>query len=82
MSEPQGIAVDDRYIYVSDTGNNRILVFSKNGGFLVAFGNKGSGRGEFNGPRGISIGRDGHIFIADTNNHRIQEFAIFIPEHE
>jgi len=73
---PKGVAVDSQRIYVSDSGNDRIKVFDRNGNFIIAFGKRGSGMGEFSNPTGISIGRAGHIFVADTDNHRIQEFRL------
>jgi DNA-binding beta-propeller fold protein YncE len=71
---PQGIAVDDTYVYVTDTENNRIVVFDKKGKALVAFGKAGTNEQEFSGPTGISVGTYGRIYIADTNNHRIQVY--------
>jgi tripartite motif-containing protein 71 len=71
---PQGVAVDDSYVYVTDTENNRIVIFDKKGKALVAFGKAGTNEQEFNNPTGISIGTYGRIYIADTNNHRIQVY--------
>ncbi|HIQ04412.1 MAG TPA: hypothetical protein EYH31_01805, partial [Anaerolineae bacterium] len=31
--------------------------------------------GQFNEPRGIAIGSDGRIYVADTFNNRIQQFT-------
>ncbi|MDI6732261.1 MAG: 6-bladed beta-propeller, partial [Candidatus Margulisbacteria bacterium] len=69
-------AVDDRFVYVSDTGNNRVQIFTKKGQFVLAFGKKGSGKGEFNGPVGICLGKKGQIYIADMANHRVQVLQI------
>ncbi|KAF0134852.1 MAG: Tripartite motif-containing protein 71 [Candidatus Saganbacteria bacterium] len=71
FSKPSGIAVDYNYIYVADSGNNRLQIFDKKGNLLSTFGKKGYQEGEFNNPMGISTGKNGDIFIADTNNHRI-----------
>lgn len=38
-------------------------------------GHKGSMAGELNSPKGIDIFSDDSIFVADTNNHRIQRFS-------
>ncbi|PYI95230.1 MAG: hypothetical protein DMF00_16265 [Verrucomicrobia bacterium] len=38
-------------------------------------GGKGAGNGQFNSPTGIAVDGNGHIFVADTNNARIEKFA-------
>ena len=41
----------------------------------LVFGESGSKPGQFNTPHGISIAPDGSVFIADTNNSRIEHFT-------
>lgn len=41
----------------------------------AVFGQQGSGRGELQSPRGIAIGDDGSVHVADAGNHRIQVFS-------
>ncbi len=43
-------------------------------GVLRQFGSPGSAPGQFNNPLGISVGPDGHAFVADGLNDRVQEF--------
>src|SRR5205823_120503 len=38
-------------------------------------GTYGSGPGEFHGPSGITLDARGHVYVADTNNNRVQEFS-------
>ena len=38
-------------------------------------GGKGTGKGEFDFPRGIAADSNGNILVADTNNGRIQKFS-------
>ncbi|WP_374756256.1 PEP-CTERM sorting domain-containing protein [Microcystis aeruginosa] len=43
--------------------------------FSFAFGSPGSGDGEVDGPLGIAVGSGGNIYVADTNNYRVQVFS-------
>jgi len=71
----RGVAVDDQgYIFVADSGNNRIQIFHPDGTFLRAFGCWGSGDGEFKGLEGIAVMSNGNILVCDRENHRIQVF--------
>ncbi|TLX90970.1 MAG: hypothetical protein E6K94_05125 [Thaumarchaeota archaeon] len=49
--------------------------FAKDGNFILKWGSKGTGDGEFNGPAGLSIDRNDKIYVTDKNNNRIQVFA-------
>lgn len=42
--------------------------------FLRSFGGPGSGPAELNLPLGVSVDRDGIVYVADTFNHRVQRF--------
>jgi len=62
-------------VYVSDGyGNNRILVFTPNGGFLTQWGEAGEGPGQFNLPHTIVVDRSGHVLVGDRENDRVQVF--------
>jgi hypothetical protein len=65
-------------IFVADghreTGNNRIVKFSKDGKFIMTWGKKGSAPGEFNIPHALALDSKGRLFVADRGNNRIQIF--------
>ena len=42
--------------------------------FSLAWGNAGSGNGQFNTPRGVATDTAGNVYVSDGNNHRIQKF--------
>jgi sugar lactone lactonase YvrE len=76
FSQPYGVAITEKYLFVADTGNNRIQTFDRtNHNFVATYGVKGTAPGEFGQPRGIAIDpRAGanRIAVADTGNDRVQ----------
>ncbi len=54
--------------------NARIVKFSKGGKFMKAWGQKGSGPGEFDMPHSMAMDSKGRLFVADRGNNRIQIF--------
>jgi DNA-binding beta-propeller fold protein YncE len=72
---PRGIAIaPNGLLYVTDTGNSRILVFDQTGKFVRTFGTLGTGPGQMDNPVGIAARKDGTIAVADTNNARVLIF--------
>ncbi|MEX2186127.1 MAG: hypothetical protein WD875_05000 [Pirellulales bacterium] len=82
---PKGIAIGpDRRLYVVDTENQAIRrVDPRTGEVTTVAGTPPDGRGfagdggdplraRFDRPHGIAIGKDGGVFIGDTNNHRVR----------
>ncbi|HST32693.1 MAG TPA: 6-bladed beta-propeller, partial [Solirubrobacteraceae bacterium] len=68
-----GIAVAGNYVYVADSGNNRIQRFNLVGGEGMEWGTKGSGPGQFTYPRGVAANAS-EVVVADDDNHRIEKF--------
>lgn len=61
--------------FVSDGyGNSRVVKFEKSGKFLLAWGKKGTGEGEFNTPHAIRLDSKGNLFVGDRENDRVQVF--------
>jgi hypothetical protein len=62
-------------IYVADGyGNSRIHRFSPEGKYLFSWGEPGSDPGEFNLVHSVCVDRDGLVYVADRENHRLQIF--------
>lgn len=62
-------------IYITDGyGNSRVVKYTKEGRYLLAWGKKGKGPGEFNAPHTIAVDHEGRVYVGDRENHRIQIF--------
>lgn len=77
LSDPSDLFADSEngYIYIADSGNNRIVVLNKefNTQKIISEFKTDSGADNFSDPRGIFKANNGHLYIADTGNERIVE---------
>jgi hypothetical protein len=85
LSSPYGVAVDAAgNVYIADTGNHCIRRISA--GIITSFAGKcthpgfaGDGGAAadalLNHPRGVAVGADGSVYIADTDNNRVRKVA-------
>jgi sugar lactone lactonase YvrE len=79
---PNGVAVDaSGNVYVADSSNNRIQKLTGTGVFLSKWGrnggdgSSGSGNGEFFDPYTLVVTPWGYVYVADSDNNRVQLFA-------
>ena len=72
---PNGITLSNGLLYVVDTGNQRIQVFSTDGEFISSFGSSGLGPGQFLNVFGIDADEHGNIFVTDKGNGKIEKFS-------
>ena len=77
ISNPQGLTADGDFLYLCDSGNNRIIKMKRNSRESLEvveiydhFNGKSSDN-TFNTPTDLAISEDGNIFIADRGNARI-----------
>jgi hypothetical protein len=77
FSQPSGVAVDSDYIYVADTWNNRVQVFSRvTYAYVTTIGTGwGSNNDQFKNPSDVGIDATGDLFVADFVNIRVQQFS-------
>src|ERR1043166_5883152 len=62
-------------IYVSDGyGNSRVHKYSRDGKLRFSWGEPGTDPGQFNVVHNICTDRDGWVYVADRENHRVQVF--------
>jgi DNA-binding beta-propeller fold protein YncE len=67
------------YVWIADSGNDRIQKFDGNGKFISQFGSSGGTRppyapGDFKTPSGVTVDAEGNTWVADSGCHRIQKF--------
>ena len=74
MRAPWGIAIHRDNLYVTDSEAHAVFRFKIETDMrLVAkLGSEGSGMGQFDCPRGLSVSPNGDVFVADNGNNRIQ----------
>jgi DNA-binding beta-propeller fold protein YncE len=75
FNRAEGVAVDreDR-LYVADSCNHRVQVFSADGTFLRAYGGPGSGPGQMSYPYDVRVDAAGYQFVCEFGNSRVQVF--------
>jgi hypothetical protein len=75
FNRPEGLCLDaqDR-LYVADSCNHRIQVFSREGKFIRAYGKPGQGLGELSYPYDILVDAAGRQYVCEFGNSRIQVF--------
>jgi len=81
FNQPICVALDSSAnVFVTDGSNHRIQKFETKGIFTTKWGSHGSADGQFRYPFGIAVKPakisflEERVFVADSDNHRIQVF--------
>lgn len=75
LYHPTNLAIGpDNQLYVSDTGNFRVQVFTLEGEHVKSIGEVGTGLGNMARPKGIATDRDGNIYVVDAAFENVQVF--------
>jgi len=78
LFQPTNLAIGpDESIYVTDTGNFRVQVFSPEGKFIRSIGQIGTAAGHFARPKGVAVDKDDRIYVVDSAFANVQ-----ILDHE
>ena len=62
-------------VYVSDSGNARVQVFTPQGRFVRQFGSFGSGKGQFLSPFHLVVDNAGNVYVADDQSETLSKFS-------
>jgi hypothetical protein len=65
----------DGLVYVSDSGNGRVQVFTPQGRFVRQFGSYGSGKGQFLRPSDLVVDGAGNAYVADDQAETLSKFS-------
>jgi len=75
FNRAEGIGLDkEGRLYVADSCNHRIEVFSPDGKWLRSYGQPGNNRGEMSYPYDVRVDPAGNQFVCEFGNSRIQVF--------
>jgi DNA-binding beta-propeller fold protein YncE len=75
FNRAEGICMDAQaQLYVADSCNHRVQVFTSDGKFIREFGKPGSAPGELSYPYDVKVDAAGNVFVCEFGNSRIQVF--------
>jgi len=76
LKRPTGIAYSKSTgnIYVSDTTNHQVRIYSKDGILVKTIGERGSEYGQLNYPTYLWLDADENLLVTDSLNFRVQRF--------
>jgi len=76
LGDPYGIVINKNDFYVTDGIAGLILKVDWSGKIIARYGKQGKAVGQFLMPHAITVSGNNILFIADTNNWRVQCFRI------
>ncbi|MCX8091819.1 MAG: 6-bladed beta-propeller [Verrucomicrobiae bacterium] len=74
LQRPSGLALAGDRLWVADAAQHSVLAFNLRGEFRGAFGQRGTGPGEFNFPTHLATDPQGRLYVTDSMNARVQVF--------
>lgn len=75
FNRPGDVAIADGLVYVTDSFNGRVEVFSLDGTYRFQFGSPAPGPAQMRRPGGIAISPNGDIFVSDLDLHHVTRWG-------
>lgn len=74
LYSPTNFHISGNKVYVTDTGDAKVKIYSLNGQYLDQFGGFGRQISKFVRPKGISVDNEGLVYVADAAFENVQMF--------
>ena len=71
----RGVAVHGDRVWLGDSGNSRVVIFNRDLEAIKVIDSKGSAFGKLINTRGVASDEQGHMYVSDRNNSRVQVFT-------
>ena len=62
-------------VYISDSGNDRVQVFTSQGRFIRQFGSYGARKGQFLFPADLVVDGSGNVYVTDDQSQTLAKFS-------
>ena len=71
LSQPCAVCISGSLMFVSEWGENRVSVLTKEGQLVTTFGHR---RYRLQHPSRIAVDSNGFVYVCDTDNERVLVF--------
>ena len=74
LYQPTNIVVDEKHVYVSDIGDNKVKVFTLDGVYVRSVGGYGTYAGQLMRPKGVAVDLEENLYVVDAAFENAQIF--------
>ena len=77
FKQPIGIAIapNGGFVYVADSGNNRIQSFDSNGTYITQWTTQRPDDYNTARPKYLTVDSSGNVYVGDVNNYRVKKYS-------